>query len=76
MRLGQSGRITLQGEAKSEISLMSLLENLSSTEIFSNAVLSSMSKLEHGQGFRFVVELDFPAWQQFFKPEIKQGETQ
>ncbi|WP_415719360.1 PilN domain-containing protein [Maridesulfovibrio sp.] len=74
MRLGQSGRLTLQGEAKSEISLMSLLENLSSTEIFSNAVLSSMSKLDHGQGFRFVVELDFPAWQTFFKPKkIQEG---
>ena len=76
MRLGQSGRITLQGEAKSEISLMSLLENLSSTEIFTNAVLSSMSKLEHGQGFRFVVELEFPAWQEFFKQQKKQGAAQ
>ncbi len=76
LRLGQSGRITLQGEAKSEISLMSLLENLSSTEIFTNAVLSSMSKLEHGQGFRFVVELDFPVWQQFYKPQKIQGAAQ
>ncbi|NDV27659.1 PilN domain-containing protein [Desulfovibrio sp. JC010] len=75
MRLGQSGRITLQGEAKSEISLMSLLENLSSTEIFTNAVLSSMTKLEHGQGFRFVVELEFPEWEEFFKPK-KQGAVQ
>jgi len=76
VRLGQSGRLVLQGEAKSEISLMSLLENLSSTDIFSNAVLSSMSKLDHGQGFRFVVELDFPAWQTFFKPEKKQEGSQ
>ncbi|WP_320173365.1 PilN domain-containing protein [Maridesulfovibrio sp.] len=76
MRLDQSGKITLQGEAKSEISLMALLENLSSTEIFSNAVLSSMSKLDQGQGFRFVVELEFPAWQNFFKSKKKQEETQ
>ncbi|NDV22275.1 PilN domain-containing protein [Desulfovibrio sp. JC022] len=76
MRLDQSGKITLQGEAKNEISLMALLENLSSAQIFSNAVLASMSKLEQGQGFRFVVELDFPAWQSFFKPKNKQGETQ
>lgn len=55
---------------------MALLENISSTEIFSNAVLASMSKLEQGQGFRFVVELDFPAWQQFFKPKKKQEAAQ
>ena len=76
MRLDRSGKITLQGESKNEISLMSLLENLSSTEIFSNAVLASMSKLEQGLGFRFVVEIDFPAWQRFFKPVEKQEKSQ
>ncbi len=52
---------------------MALLENISSTEIFSNAVLASMSKLEQGQGFRFVVELDFPAWQNFFQVQEEAG---
>ena len=54
---------------------MALLENLSSTEIFSNAVLASMSKLDRGQGFRFVVELDFRLGSVFSNPRKCRGKV-